>query len=375
MSTFPGTNATEAPQWMHRFVDFRQRLFLQTIEPIIVFLLGPCTDGEEESDVYTASSNYYDVIGDPQYHRRLNFLPSYVSDLKAYKETSMSFATLIMLFITQTAVFLVFLSCFYHNQKTSPFFISPRRHRLPKLVPPPLPVDGFFSWVKVCFFLSDEEIINRIGYDSLIFLRFHRLALRCIVKMSFFSFIVLLPLNFTGGGHANAQDLKEYVGSLFFTDFLRYSMANVQPGSPRLWVHCFAAYLLTAIVVRELLIEYETFNSIRHRYLLSREPHLRTVLVTNIPRNLRSPRKITSYFKHVYPHAVRGVYMCQNLMQLERMVAERTRVLSQIENELLFLCRTEKQKLYEQTCAGRFWTALSPRRTHGGGTDSRTESN
>jgi hypothetical protein len=66
--------------------------------------------------------------------------------------------------------------------------------------------------------LSDEEIINRIGYDALIFLRFHRLALRCIVKMSVFSFIVLLPLNFTGGGHANASDVKGYVSSLFFTD-------------------------------------------------------------------------------------------------------------------------------------------------------------
>lgn len=296
-STTGGSAA--APQWMHNFVHFRKQLFLQTVEPIIVLLLGPGDDDDYDDDAasYYQSTTTMMMTMMNSNHRRLNFVPSYVQEAKTYKETSMSFATLFMLFITLSAVFMIFLSCFYHNQKTSPFFISPRRHRLPKLVPPPLPVDGFFSWVKVCFFLSDEEIINRIGYDSLIFLRFHRLALRCIVKMSLFSFVVLLPLNFTGGGHANAQDLKEYVGSLFFTDFLRYSMANLQPGSPRLWVHCFAAYLLTAIVVRELLIEYENFNSIRHRYLLSREPHLRTVLVTNIPRNLRSPRKITSYFK------------------------------------------------------------------------------
>jgi len=356
---------TAAPRWMYNFVSFRQRLFLQTIEPIIVFLLGPCqeeedgyNDNDDGQQEFTSEFRYSTQSHTDLHHRRLNFVPSYVSDLKAYKETNMSFATLMMLFLCLSATFMVFLSCFYHNQKTSPFFISPRRHRLPKLVPPPLPVDGFFRWVRVCFFLSDEEIINRIGYDSLIFMRFHRLTLRCIVKMSLFSFGVLLPLNFTGGGHANAQDLKEYVGSLFFTDFLRYSMANVQPGSPRLWVHCFAAYLLTAIVVRELLIEYETFNSIRHRYLLSREPHLRTVLVTNIPRNLRSPRKITSYFKHVYPNAVRGVYMCQNLMQLERMVAQRTRVLGRIEDELLHLCRTEKRKLYEQSWSKRFWSTM-----------------
>ena len=366
-SLFINETTNEAHEWMVELIELRRRIFLRTVEPVVVLLLGPVVEDTTTSSSRPFLSSYPDGINDSYQHynqsaydtmdqergmhRRLGFLPSYVSNVNAFRETSMSFATLIMLFVTLLCLFLIFLSCFYHNQKTSPLFISPRRHRLPKLVPPPLPVDGYFSWVKVCFFLSDEEIINRIGYDSLIFLRFHRLALRCIVKMSVFSFIVLLPLNFTGGGHANAQDLKEYVGSLFFTDFLRFTMANVVSGSPRLWVHCFAAYLLTGIVCRELLIEYETFNSIRHRYLLSREPHLRTVLVTNIPRHLRSARKITSYFKHVYPNAVDQVCICQNLIQLEALIQQRTKVLSLMEKELLILCRTEKQKLYEQS----FW--------------------
>ena len=314
----PSDTTTAAPQWMYKVMAFRKALFLQTIEPVIVTLLGPVVPDHHHDHNYDMASSTNHSMWTPSSsnndtsHRRLNFLPSYISHVEAFHETSMSFATLIMLFLTLSAVFLVSLACFFHNQKTSPLFVSPRRHRLPKLVPPPLPVDGYFSWIPVCFYLSDEEIIHRIGYDSLIFLRFHRLALRCIVKMSVFSFVVLLPLNFTAGGHAKAQDLKQYVGSLFFTDFLRFTMANVMPGSLKLWVHCFAAYLLTAIVVRELLVEYETFNSIRHRYLLSREPHLRTVLVTNIPRNLRSSRKITSYFQHVYPNGAVKVRNSRN---------------------------------------------------------------
>lgn len=193
------------------------------------------------------------------------------------------------------------------------------------------------------------QIIKRVGFDALVFIRFHRLALRCIVKMSVFSFLVLLPLNFTGGGRAKANDLKGYVDSLLFTDFLRFTMANISSGSDRLWVHCVAAYLLTIIVVRELLIEYNAYASIRHRYLLSKEPHLRTVLVSNIPRHLRSPRKIGNYFRHVYPEAVKSVTICQNLIDLERMVAARTSVLAQIEKELLILCRYEKRKLLAST--------------------------
>ena len=147
--------------------------------------------------------------------------------------------------------------------------------------------------------------------------------------MSIFSFLVLLPLNYTGGGGANAENIKGYVESLFVTDFLRFTMANVMGGSPRLWVHCFAAYLQTAIVCRELLVEYEIFNSIRHCYLLSREPHLRTVLVTNIPRHLRSPNKISAYFTHVYPGAVKHVVMCQNLFLRARHVLDPDDVLGQ----------------------------------------------
>lgn len=173
--------------------------------------------------------------------------------------------------------------------------------------------------------------------------------------MSVFSFCVLLPLNFTGGGHAKAEDLKQYVGSMFFTNFLRFTMANVQSGSPRLWVYCFGAYLLTGIVVRELLIEYEQFALLRHKYLLSSEPHLRTVLVTNIPRHLRSARKISSYFRNVYPDAVKDVFMCQNLIQLEKLVSQRTSILARIESELLILCRKEKKKLYEQSAIRRLF--------------------
>lgn len=217
----------------------------------------------------------------------------------------------------------------------------------------------FHKYSASCPFQTCVQIINRIGYDSLIFLRFHRLALRCIVKMSIFSFIVLLPLNFTGGGRANASDLKGYVGSLLFTDFLRFTMANVSGGSPRLWVHCFAAYLLTGIVVRELLVEYEAFNSIRHRYLLSREPHLRTVLVTNIPRHLRTAEKITNYFKHVYPEAVKSVIMCQNLQHLESLIKKRHAILSCIEKEVLVLCRAEKRKLFAQSRWDSFKTSIA----------------
>eukprot|EP00986_Skeletonema_menzelii_P019173 scaffold27078_cov168-Skeletonema_menzelii.AAC.3 len=151
--------AISVPQWVIDVHDFRKRLFLRTIEPIIELLLGPAahnnnnnhhTDFEYDATILT------DTV-DAQ-HRRLSFLPSYVEDVSYLRANSMTFATLTMMLFIMFIISLVFLSCFYHNQKTAPLFVSPRRHRLPNLVPPPLPVDGPFNWVKVCLFISDEEV-------------------------------------------------------------------------------------------------------------------------------------------------------------------------------------------------------------------------
>ena len=150
----------DIPSWVLDLHDFRRRLFLRVVEPVIVFLLGP-------GDSAGALGSPPAVAADPS-HRRLGFLPSYVEDVNYLRASSMSFATLAMMYLIMSVMLLVFLSCFYHNQKTSPLFVSPRRHRLPKLVPPPLPVDGPFSWVKVCLFVSDEEVSGNRTVSGLV---------------------------------------------------------------------------------------------------------------------------------------------------------------------------------------------------------------
>lgn len=161
------SNVILAPQWLIDLHLWRRDLFLKVVEPCIVWLLGEGSETPIHADTVAAVS-----VGSLQdAHRALGFLPNYVEDASAFRETSMSFATLTMLFTIMTCLLIIFLSCFYHNQKTAPLFASPRRHRLPNLVPPPLPVDGTFSWMKVCFYISDEEIIGKVGFDSLIFIR------------------------------------------------------------------------------------------------------------------------------------------------------------------------------------------------------------
>jgi len=213
-----GTTMIEVPAWLIELHYVRKRLFLRVIEPIIILLCGPMqeegggngnddnammeggNDHSYEDEFRDTLPNYYrdsynssndaraantttttTYIADAA-HRRLSVLPAWVANYTAHsadggggnnndsnswlRTTSMSFATLTMMYIIMFVILLVFLSCFYHNQKTSPLFVSPRRHRLPKLVPPPLPVDGAFSWVKVCLLISDEEVREEQKNDA-----------------------------------------------------------------------------------------------------------------------------------------------------------------------------------------------------------------
>ena len=169
----------QIPQWMIELQLYRKRLFLRSVEPMIELLFGPSSSSITTNDVEYRhvlnrnDADEFDMLVNTtavvdSSHRRLGLLPSWVANYTSHQNdgteggllrtTSMSFATLTMMYIIMLVILLVFLSCFYHNQKTSPLFVSPRRHRLPKLVPPPLPVNGAFSWVKVCLLISDEEV-------------------------------------------------------------------------------------------------------------------------------------------------------------------------------------------------------------------------
>jgi hypothetical protein len=166
------------PEWVVTVHEFRKRLFLSVVEPVVLFLLGPVDPSLEDSS--TTVSHFHNPYPNDtnevgyevdEHHRRLGVIPSYFKDKFdsiqfkiEYVPISMSFASFAMLFFVLGCLMLVFLSCFYHNQKTSPLFVSPRRHRLPKLVPPPLPVDSFFSWIKIMFFLADEEVRSLAKY-------------------------------------------------------------------------------------------------------------------------------------------------------------------------------------------------------------------
>eukprot|EP00586_Coscinodiscus_wailesii_P016281 CAMPEP_0172519154 /NCGR_PEP_ID=MMETSP1066-20121228/291244_1 /TAXON_ID=671091 /ORGANISM="Coscinodiscus wailesii, Strain CCMP2513" /LENGTH=176 /DNA_ID=CAMNT_0013301681 /DNA_START=1891 /DNA_END=2421 /DNA_ORIENTATION=+ len=114
-----------APEWMYELQSFRKQLFLKTVEPIIVYLLGPVeteeapTENRHHQKTHNSSSTVPEALSNdivrtaetatsPAPRRRLGFLPNYVEDVSKFRETSVSFATLAMLFVMMIGLMLLF---------------------------------------------------------------------------------------------------------------------------------------------------------------------------------------------------------------------------------------------------------------------------
>ena len=159
-------------------MKLRQELFLSLVEPVIQFILGTLDTTIPKIYKSTnfilnksllsktrefASSNATDeeishakkLSYIPDYIHNMSLInvtalvPDYVGNVPNAREISTSFATLAALFLWMSCMMFIFPNCLHHNQKTSTLFISPRRHRIPKLIPPTLPIDGFLNELKL----------------------------------------------------------------------------------------------------------------------------------------------------------------------------------------------------------------------------------
>ena len=102
-------NSDNIREWAIYLDNSRREWFLTLIEPLVQCILGPLQSDEMGAAVHTVEQQEGPYDGEnillfsendesEHIHRRLSFLPEYVRNVKIYQETSMSFATLFVLF-------------------------------------------------------------------------------------------------------------------------------------------------------------------------------------------------------------------------------------------------------------------------------------
>lgn len=126
-----------------------------------------------------------------------------------------------------------------------------------KHAPPPL-APGVFGWVGPIMKTKEQVLVEKIGQDATVFLRFITMSRNIMIVLSVIGCGVYLPLNIIENGKAD----KPPTGA--FTKFSPYNL-NGKP----VWVHVVVTYVFDVVICFFLWSSYRVVTRIRREYFES----------------------------------------------------------------------------------------------------------
>ncbi|KAL0093242.1 hypothetical protein F4703DRAFT_1262061 [Phycomyces blakesleeanus] len=208
---------------------------------------------------------------------------------------------------------------------------SPRL-RMSKHAPDHLP-DTFFGWIWPLLKTPNSVVLEKVGLDAVVMLQFLMMGFKLFALCGFFGVIVLYPISKMGGDLIDPinpdpenPDNSTQPDSLLGLDLSGYSPAF-------LWVYLFFTYLFCFATFYFTFMNYRDYVYIRREYLLriGKTIPAKTILVTGIPPNLRSDRKLAEYFETLGIGVVDSVHIIRHVSRLLEFIKERAQYLRRLE--------------------------------------------
>ena len=207
--------------------------------------------------------------------------------------------------------------------------------------------DRLFRWIPAGFRASDDEILQKCGLDTLMFLRFLRLGHK-LALLAIGCSVVLFPLYATATG--NSSTSQSAVDPL-----TRISMSNLPEKSDRLWAPTAIAFVMATYAMRLLVKEYKLYVRYRHQVLSKMEAPQYSILVTDLPVHLRTQETLRKYMATIFPSSIRNVYVALECATLEAMVEQRERVRGALEHALAKCEHSHERPRHRE---GRSWMEM-----------------
>ncbi|KAF5198328.1 Csc1-like protein erd4, partial [Thalictrum thalictroides] len=162
-----------------------------------------------------------------------------------------------------------------------------------------------FAWIKESFTSTEEKIISNSGVDTAVYFVFLSTVLKIMVSSGTFLLPSLLPIAWTANGifvKVNCFKINSNISNLE-----RFSMANVEEKSPRLWAFLLATYVVSFTTFYMLWKAYNHVSELRGTALSALDvimPEQYAIVVRDIPAVPKTQKdrkeQVDSYFKSLY---------------------------------------------------------------------------
>ncbi|CAI7617910.1 unnamed protein product [Penicillium discolor] len=203
------------------------------------------------------------------------------------------------------------------------------KHADLKHTPPPVG-KGFFAWVKPVINTREPQLIETVGLDAAIFLRFTKMCRNIFIFLSIIGCLVMIPVNVT-----QSKGATDSSASAAFNMMTPLNITNPMA----IWSQVVCAWAFDLIVVFFLWRNYRAVRNLRRQYFQSseyqRSLHARTLMVTDIPPNSRTDEGILRLTDQVNPTAaLPRAAIGRNVRDLPRIIKEHEEVVRELESVL-----------------------------------------
>ena len=204
------------------------------------------------------------------------------------------------------------------------------RHADTKHAPPAIG-RGFFSWLSPVLKTKEEVLVEKIGLDAAIFLRFTRMCRNILLVLTPVGCGILIPVHITQSFHwGNAATGADQA-------FADMTPQNVM-GQP-LWSHVVVSYVFDFIIMYFLWSNYRAVVRLKRAHFLSYEYqnslHARSIWLTDIPKADRSDEGILRIADAVEQTAgIPRAAIARNVKDLPILIKEHSEMVKKLESVL-----------------------------------------
>ncbi|EXJ82985.1 hypothetical protein A1O3_06802 [Capronia epimyces CBS 606.96] len=221
---------------------------------------------------------------------------------------------------------LALLFCFVRPRNTLVY--APKLKNADKDHAPPPLGKGVFSWIKPVHTANEPYLVERIGMDAVIFLRFTRMLRNIFVVLAFIGLVLMIPVN-VGLGKKTVSH-----GSSVFS-----VMTPLYIFGGGLWAQVVLAWLIDLVVIYFLWHNYRRVHKLRRAYLESPEYqqslHARTLLIRDIPPQFRNNEGLARITDEVNPTgAAPRTTIGRNVKILPELIQEHEETVRELESVL-----------------------------------------
>lgn len=195
---------------------------------------------------------------------------------------------------------------------------------------PPEIGKGLFAWFGPVTRTKEAQLVDKLGMDGTVFLRFTRMCRNMFLVLSIISVVILIPANIAG---SSKPGINGDANKIFL------AMTPESMKQDVLWTHIVSAYLINIVVTFFLWRNYIAVTRLRRQYFVSADYlmslHSRTLLITDIPKSVRTDegilRLLDTFGKSAaFPRAAIG----RNVKELPDLIEEHEKTVRKLESVL-----------------------------------------